>query len=147
MVGSDTNPYLQIAEVVAYVNGDSSFSVTYTVKNFRAMFGADLFVEGADVGTGVFSPGPPRFLGGQNPAVGRSGGIIDASPAWSHYQEDCYNQIWDRLKTNGAAAAAAGRSRVTAVRASRRATPRRRRAPLAAPPTPPIPTATASTPT
>lgn len=86
MVGSDTNPYLQIAEVVAYVNGDSSFSVTYTVKNFRAMFGADLFVEGADVGTGVFSPGPPRFLGGQNPAVGRSGGIIDASPAWSHYQ-------------------------------------------------------------
>lgn len=115
VVGSDTNPYLQIAEVVAYVNGDSSFSVTYTVKNvsavgikFRAMFGADLFVEGADVGTGVFSPGPPRFLGGQNPAVGRSGGIIDASPAWSHYQEDCYNQIWDRLKTNGAAAAAAG---------------------------------------
>ena len=81
VVGSDTNPYLQIAEVVAYVNGDSSFSVTYTVKNasavgikFRAMFGADLFVEGADVGTGVFSPGPPRFLGGQNPAVGRSGG-------------------------------------------------------------------------
>ena len=39
---------------------------------FRAIYAGDLFVAGAELGTGVFSAGPPRFIGGQSAARRRA---------------------------------------------------------------------------
>jgi hypothetical protein len=56
-------------------------------------------VNGDDHGTGVFTAGPPRFVGGQNASSGVLGGFQElltyldgtAVPPWSSYAEDYWN--------------------------------------------------------
>jgi hypothetical protein len=85
--------YAEITEVTTYVNGAPQFTSTYTVKNvfaskiyFRAMYAGDLYVNGNDVGIGVFLGGPPRFVGGQNTGSGVIGGFQEVTP-WTSFQE------------------------------------------------------------
>ena len=52
-------------------------NVTAAPLSFKALAAADFFFEGSDAGTGVFTDGPPRFVGGTNPDTGRSGGFAE----------------------------------------------------------------------
>ncbi len=90
-----------ITETTTYVNGAPQFTSTYNVKNtspstiyFRAIYAGDLYVNGNDLGTGVFLAGPPRFIGGQNTGSGVIGGFQEVpAPAlpWTSFQE----AYWD----------------------------------------------------
>jgi hypothetical protein len=91
---------LEITQTVKYVNGETTFRVSYAVKNlsasavrFRASHAADLYLDGSDLGTGFLDAGPPRIVGGQSETTGRSGGIQEVTP-WSHFQAAEYSQIW-----------------------------------------------------
>jgi hypothetical protein len=74
---------------------------------FRAMYAGDLYVNGSDVGVGVFLGGPPRFIGGQNTASGVIGGFQEATP-WTSFQEAHWSTpesgtdtgIWHSVETN-----------------------------------------------
>jgi hypothetical protein len=87
-------PLLTVTQTTTYVNGAQEFGVTWAVKNasgqalrFKALAAADFFFEGSDRGTGIFTQGPPRFVGGTNADTGRSGGFVEvASAVWTHYQ-------------------------------------------------------------
>jgi hypothetical protein len=97
VVDSGATPDALITETTTYVNGEPQFTSTYSVKNmtagniyFRAIYAGDLYVNGSDVGTGVFLAGPPRFIGGQNTGSGVIGGFQEVpAPAlqWSSFQE------------------------------------------------------------
>jgi hypothetical protein len=109
--------YAEITEVTTYVNGAPQFTSTYTVKNvsssklsFRAMYAGDLYVNGNDVGIGVFLGGPPRFIGGQNTGSGVIGGFQEVTP-WTSFQEAYWatpfgevsptdNGIWHDVESN-----------------------------------------------
>ena len=45
--------------------------------HFKAFAAADFFFEGDDAGTGIFTQGPPRFIGGTNVDTGSSGGFVE----------------------------------------------------------------------
>lgn len=100
-VSAEGKDYALITDTTTYVNGDPQFTTTYTVENittapkatiyFHAIVAGDLFVADDDVGTGVFLGGPPKFIGGQNPNTGTLGGFIEATPAWTNYQEGYWN--------------------------------------------------------
>ena len=85
-----------VTQTTTYVAGAESFTVRWDVRNvtaapltFKALAAADFFFEGSDAGTGVFTDGPPRFVGGTNPDTGRSGGFAELpaeSLPWSHYE-------------------------------------------------------------
>jgi hypothetical protein len=104
-VTTETLDYALITDTTTYVNGAPQFTSTYTVENvtgklggapsttlfFHAMVAGDLFVANDDHGTGVFLGGPPKFIGGQNPHTGTLGGFIEATPAWTNYQEGYWN--------------------------------------------------------
>jgi hypothetical protein len=104
---------VKVAQTTTYVNGSLEFKVKWTVTNqtaapinFRALAAADFYFEGSDRGTGIFTPGPPRFIGGTNVDSGRSGGFVEVpdgiSPAWSHYQEMAFPDIWTDVVTQAA---------------------------------------------
>jgi hypothetical protein len=99
---------VKVAQTTTYVNGTTEFKIKWVVSNgtaaainFRALVAADFYFEGDDRGTGVFTQGPPRFIGGTNVDSGRSGGFVEAiggaSPPWSHYQEMAYPDIWTNV--------------------------------------------------
>jgi hypothetical protein len=104
-----------ITQTTTYVNGAESFDVRWDVQNatggpirFKALAAADYFFEGSDVGTGIYTDGPPRFIGGTNADTGRSGGfaeILDGSPPWSAYQALEYgpgeSQVWGKVQAAG----------------------------------------------
>ncbi|MHB8233076.1 MAG: Ig-like domain-containing protein [Solirubrobacteraceae bacterium] len=124
--GSSTNPFSQttifsvvdsgakedarITETTTYVSGSPQFTSSYAVKNtsgsqlyFRAIYAGDLFAPDAELGTGLFLSGPPRFIGGQSAASGVLGGLLEApSPAlpWSSFEELAYPEIWTRIKAS-----------------------------------------------
>jgi hypothetical protein len=113
-VKAGVTKYAEVTEVTTYVNGAPQFASTYTVKNlfgspiyFRAMYAGDLYVNGSDVGVGVFLGGPPRFIGGQNTASGVIGGFQEATP-WTSFQEAHWSTpesgtdtgIWHSVETN-----------------------------------------------
>jgi hypothetical protein len=104
-----------VTQTTTYVTGAQTFTVRWDVKNatalplrFKALTAADFYFEGSDRGTGIFTQGPPRFIGGTNADTGRSGGFVEIpSPApllpWSHYQALAYadangNDVWTRLR-------------------------------------------------
>jgi hypothetical protein len=113
---------VQVTQTTTYVNGAQEFTVRWDVLNqtggplkFRAIAGADFFFEGSDVGTGIFTEGPPRFIGGTNADTGNSGGFVEVlenSPQWSAYQALEFgggpDQIWGKVQGAGAQATAAG---------------------------------------
>jgi hypothetical protein len=92
-----------ITETTTYVNGEPQFVSTFNVKNitspevkiyFRAIYAGDLYVNGDDLGTGIFLGGPPRFIGGLNTGSGVIGGFQEVpAPAlpWSAFQEAYWN--------------------------------------------------------
>jgi hypothetical protein len=105
-VEAEEKEFAEITDRTTYVSGAAQFTSTYTVENvtgkggtteaatelfFHAIVAGDLFVSNDDHGTGVFLGGPPKFIGGQNPNVGTLGGFIEATPAWTNYQEG----YWD----------------------------------------------------
>lgn len=102
-----------VTQTTTYVNGQNTFHVKWDVKNvsspavalpFKALVGADFYFEGSDWGTGIFTQGPPRFVGGTNADTGRSGGFVEVqAPAtpWSHYQALTYAgdlSVWTRIR-------------------------------------------------
>ena len=96
---------LNVTQKTTYVNGSQEFRVHWDVSNvsmgtvqFKAIAAADFFFEGDDAGTGIFTQGPPRFIGGTNVNSGSSGGFVEVSPAWSHYQALDYPTVWEKVK-------------------------------------------------
>jgi hypothetical protein len=113
--------YALITLTTTYVNGAANFTSTYDVENvtgqtiaglttpieatlhFHAIVAGDLFVSDNDRGTGVFLGGPPRFVGGQNATTGTLGGFIEASPAWTNFEEGEWNSvIWEAVRKSTA---------------------------------------------
>jgi hypothetical protein len=104
-----TSDLVTITQTTTYVNGAQEFRVHWDVKNtgtstvqFKALAAADFFFEGDDAGVGIFTQGPPRFIGGTNVDSGSSGGFVEVSPAWTKYQALDYPTVW--TKVEGAAA-------------------------------------------
>ena len=96
---------VKITQTTTYVNGAQEFRVHWDVQNtsgaaltYKAIAAADFFFEGDDAGTGIFTQGPPRFIGGTNVDSGSSGGFVEASPAWSHYQALNYPSVWTKIE-------------------------------------------------
>ncbi len=110
VVDSGAKEDARITETTTYVSGAPQFTSSYAVKNtsgsqlyFRAIYAGDLFVNGSELGAGVFLAGPPRFVGGQNTAFGVLGGLQETpSPAlpWSSFEELAYPDIWTRIKAS-----------------------------------------------
>ena len=101
-----------IKQTTTYVNGAQEFRVRWAVTNtsttqslrFKALAAADFFFEGSDVGTGIYTEGPPRFVGGTNADTGRSGGFVEAAGSaapWTAYQalewtgNDDVKDVWN----------------------------------------------------
>jgi hypothetical protein len=104
-------PYALVTETTTYVNGEPQFISTFKVKNvkglgsifFRAIYAGDLYVNGNDVGSGVFLGGPPRFIGGLNTGSGVIGGFQEVpAPAfpWNSFQELPYPNVWEVIKSS-----------------------------------------------
>jgi hypothetical protein len=104
--GALTGGGVQVDQTTTYVNGTTEFKLKWLVTNttgapikFRAFAAADFFFEGSDRGTGVFTVGPPRFIGGTNVDSGRSGGFVEVlgggSPPWTHYQALSWPDVWN----------------------------------------------------
>jgi hypothetical protein len=94
-----------ITQTTTYVNGAQEFRVHWDVHNggmtalqFKAIAAADFFFEGDDAGTGIFTQGPPRFIGGTNVDSGSSGGFVEVSPTWSHYQALDFPTVWNKVE-------------------------------------------------
>jgi hypothetical protein len=110
---------LTVTQTTTYVNGAQEFRVHWDVNNktassviFKALAAADFFFEGDDAGTGIFTQGPPRFIGGTNLDTGNSGGFVEVTGGglapWSAYQALRYgifdqDTVWGRIE--GAASA------------------------------------------
>jgi hypothetical protein len=106
----NTNLAVVVNEKLTYVNGTTDVGVQYTLVyqgdlsgpvNVRAYEAADLYVSGNDAGAGFFAPGPPRQVGGINQAQGSSARLVEQSPAWSHYQEGRYSDVFDVVGAAG----------------------------------------------
>jgi hypothetical protein len=109
--------YAQVTQTTTYVNGAQSFNVRWDVHNtsaaplaFKALAAADFYFEGSDRGTGIYTDGPPRFIGGTNADTGFSGGFAevlgDIQP-WTAYQALAYgagqNEVWGKVASAAAA--------------------------------------------
>ncbi len=104
-----------VTQTTTYVNGTEHFLVRWDVHNgsgapirFKALAAADFYFEGDDAGTGVFTQGPPRFIGGTNADTGNSGGfeeVLDGGlPPWSTYQALPYPDVWDLIEAAASSA-------------------------------------------
>jgi hypothetical protein len=96
---------VHVVQTTTYVNGSQQYDTKWVVTNktgqdvnYKAFAAADFFFEGDDRGTGIFTLGPPRFIGGTNVDSGSSGGFVEVTSggakAWSHYQELPYPDVW-----------------------------------------------------
>jgi hypothetical protein len=112
---------LTVTQTTTYVNGSQEFRVRWEVDNaspstvtFKALAAADFYFQGDDAGTGIFTQGPPRFIGGTNLDSGNSGGLAEVSGAgllpWSAYQALEYgsgpNQVWGKVEESAESSAA-----------------------------------------
>jgi hypothetical protein len=106
---------LLVTQTTSYVNGSQFFTIRWVVRNtdmgaahFKAFAAADFFFDGSDRGTGIYTQGPPQFIGGTNADTGNSGGFaeVPGTTAWSRYQALAYggsaNEVWGKI--DGAAA-------------------------------------------
>jgi hypothetical protein len=105
----------EITQTTTYVNGAQDFAVDWAVKNtsdaplkLKALAAADFFFDGSDRGTGIYTDGPPRFIGGTNADSGNSGGFAEVtggastSPPWSSYEALAYvstsgDDVWTKV--------------------------------------------------
>ena len=105
-------PLLSVTQTTTYVNGAQQFQIRWDVQNvsgnavtFKALAAADFYFDSSDRGTGIYTEGPPRFIGGTNADTGNSGGMIEATGTglapWSAYQALEWgpdsNQIWGKV--------------------------------------------------
>jgi hypothetical protein len=99
---------LVVRQYTTYVNGSQSFHLAWQVENvsgstvhFKALTAADFFFDGSDRGTGIFTEGPPRFIGGTNADTGNSGGFAEVTGGglqpWSAYQALAWGSASDRV--------------------------------------------------
>jgi hypothetical protein len=95
----------RVTQTTTYVNGSQEFRVNWVVRNlqatalrFKALSAADFFFEGDDAGVGIFTEGPPRFIGGTNVDSGSSGGFVEVAPAWSAYQALDFPTVWSKVR-------------------------------------------------
>jgi hypothetical protein len=111
---SETTEILQVTQHTLYVAGAQQFGVIWEVHNpsttsavkFKAIAAADFYFEGSDRGTGIYTDGPPRFIGGTNADSGTSGGFVEATGSglqpWSAYQALEYGslpeQVWGKVQ-------------------------------------------------
>ena len=108
VVDSERKEDARITETTTYVSGAPQFTSSYAVKNtsasrlyFRAIYAGDLFVAGAELGTGVITATSPRFIGGQSAAAGVLGGFVETPPPalpWSSFEELAYPNLWTQIK-------------------------------------------------
>ena len=110
---------LEVTQTTTYVNGSQFFTIAWSVHNastttaahFKAFAAADFFFDGSDRGTGIYTQGPPQFIGGTNADTGNSGGFaeVPGTTAWSRYQALAFGSADDEVwgKINGAAASGA----------------------------------------
>ena len=104
---------LTVTQTTTYVNGSQEFRVHWDVHNnavssvkFKALAAADFFFQGDDAGTGIFTAGPPRFIGGTNLDSGSSGGFVEvlggALAPWSAYEALPYggspDEVWGKIQ-------------------------------------------------
>jgi hypothetical protein len=114
-------PRVEVTQTTTYVNGAQQFSVRWDVKNtagaalkLKALAAADFFFDGSDKGTGIYTEGPPRFIGGTNADTGNSGGFAEVtggtspSPRWSHYQALAWGvettDVWPQVEASATTA-------------------------------------------
>lgn len=107
--------FAEITQTTTYVSGSQQFSLRWDVKNtspaplkLKALAAADFFFDGSDRGTGIYTDGPPRFVGGTNADTGNSGGFSEVtggastSPPWSRYQALPYGsadtEVWGKIQ-------------------------------------------------
>jgi hypothetical protein len=108
-----------VTQTTTYVNGAQQFTLRWDVRNtsgaalkLKALAAADFFVDGSDRGTGIYTDGPPRFIGGTNADTGNSGGFSELtggtspSPPWSRYQALGYgsaaDEVWGKVQAAAA---------------------------------------------
>ena len=116
-----TNPVANLAQTTTYVNGSQEFRVHWEVKNksgaalnFKALAAADFYFQGDDAGTGIFTAGPPRFIGGTNLDTGSSGGFTEVTGGglepWSAYQALRYgsspDEVWGKIEESASSTSA-----------------------------------------
>ena len=106
--------FAEVTQTTTYVNGAQQFAVRWDVKNtsasplaLKALAAADFYFDGSDRGTGIYTEGPPRFIGGTNADTGNSGGFSEVtggtspSPRWSHYQALAWGaattDVWPKI--------------------------------------------------
>lgn len=112
---------ISVTQTTTYVNGSQEFRVRWEVNNgsggavnFKALAAADFFFEGDDAGTGIFTTGPPRFIGGTNLDSGSSGGFAEVTDGgiapWSAYEALRYgnseNTVWGKVEEAASSTAA-----------------------------------------
>jgi hypothetical protein len=115
---------LRIEQTVLYVPFQQKFRVVWDITNVDAAMrtipfiwgtSADLYIDGSDLGTGVFIDGPNRFVGGTNSVSRTTGGLQEVTssllpgestatpiPPWASYQEGNYSTVISRLGSNDA---------------------------------------------
>jgi hypothetical protein len=100
-------PDIRVTEDVTYTNGNSFLDVAYAFTNvsgapisFRAGELADLYVGDNDNGNGVIAAGPPRFVGGRDPATGLVVGLQEQTP-WLGYQEGDFGAVFANFSAGG----------------------------------------------
>ncbi len=106
---------LLVTQTTSYVNGSQFFTVQWVVTNtdmsaahFKAFAAADFFFDGSDRGTGIYTQGPPQFIGGTNADTGNSGGFaeVPGTTPWSRYQAleygDGPNEVWGKIESAAA---------------------------------------------
>jgi hypothetical protein len=98
-----------VTQTTTYVNGSQEFRVHWDFANqsgasinFKALAAADFYFQGDDAGTGIFTAGPPRFIGGTNLDSGSSGGFAEVTegglPAWSAYEALDFPDVWTKIE-------------------------------------------------
>jgi len=109
---------LEVTHTTTYVNGTQQFALRWDVRNvsggpvtFKALSAADFFFDGSDRGTGIYTDGPPRFIGGTNADTGNSGGFAEVlSTPWSAYQAlewgSAPEQVWGKVQGSAQSTAA-----------------------------------------
>ena len=112
-IDSGAADILVVTQTTTYVNGAQQFHLRWDVHNastnavhFKALAAADFYFDGSDRGTGIYTDGPPRFVGGTNSDTGNSGGLAEVTGGglepWSAYQALEFgsdpNQVWGKVQ-------------------------------------------------
>jgi hypothetical protein len=109
----DATPTRQVTidQVITYVPGETTVHVAYTFTHptdapsqlcARAFVGADLYVVGADAGTGfVQGTAPLLTVGGVNQDLGSLAGLVASQDTpYTHYYEDAYSTVLQAIRSD-----------------------------------------------